>query len=82
MDTEILCPATPADFERAAALIRSGALVAFPTETVRTVSMPPHARASTRRRAVRPTIRSFSMLLILRWYMTLHERFRKPLHIC
>ena len=34
MDTEILCPVTSADFEHAAELIRSGALVAFPTETV------------------------------------------------
>lgn len=34
MDTEILRPVSPADFERAADLIRSGALVAFPTETV------------------------------------------------
>ena len=34
MDTEILRPTAPADFERAADLIRSGALVAFPTETV------------------------------------------------
>ena len=34
MDTEILRPTSQADFERAADLIRSGALVAFPTETV------------------------------------------------
>ena len=34
MDTEILRPTAPADFERAADFIRSGALVAFPTETV------------------------------------------------
>ena len=34
MDTEILRPTAPADFERAADLIRGGALVAFPTETV------------------------------------------------
>ena len=34
MDTEILRPTSDADFERAAALLRSGALVAFPTETV------------------------------------------------
>ena len=34
MDTEILRPISDADFERVAALIRSGALVAFPTETV------------------------------------------------
>lgn len=34
MDTEILRPTSPTDFERAAAMIRSGALVAFPTETV------------------------------------------------
>ena len=34
MDTEILRPVSPADFERVADLIRSGALVAFPTETV------------------------------------------------
>ena len=34
MDTEILRPISDADFKRAAALLRSGALVAFPTETV------------------------------------------------
>ena len=34
MDTEILRPTAPADFEHAADLIRSSALVAFPTETV------------------------------------------------
>ena len=34
MDTEILRPTSPTDFERAAEMIRSGALVAFPTETV------------------------------------------------
>ena len=34
MKTEILRPTSPADFECAAQLIRSGALVAFPTETV------------------------------------------------
>ena len=34
MDTEILRPMSDADFARAAVLIQSGALVAFPTETV------------------------------------------------
>lgn len=34
MDTELLRPISDADFKRAAALLRSGALVAFPTETV------------------------------------------------
>ena len=34
MVTEILRPTSPTDFERAAETIRSGALVAFPTETV------------------------------------------------
>ena len=34
MNTEILRPTSPADFERAAQLIRRGELVAFPTETV------------------------------------------------
>ena len=34
MDTKILRPASDADFERAAALIQRGGLVAFPTETV------------------------------------------------
>ena len=34
MDTEILRPTSRTDFERAAETIRSGALVAFPTETV------------------------------------------------
>ncbi len=34
MDTEILRPVSDDDYARAAALIRSGALVAFPTETV------------------------------------------------
>ena len=34
MDTEILRPTSPTDFEHAAEIIRSGGLVAFPTETV------------------------------------------------
>ena len=34
MNTEILHPISSADFERAAGLIQSGELVAFPTETV------------------------------------------------
>ena len=34
MNTEILHPTSSADFERAAGLIQSGELVAFPTETV------------------------------------------------